>query len=75
MSKKIKSKYNRNLSTRFEAILITAFRLTTTVTFLPIGVKATGVETKGKECGSGLSSHWWGREHCATSPNNSCEGD
>ena len=28
--------------------------------FLPIGVKATGVETKGKECGSGLSSCWWG---------------
>jgi len=29
----------------------------------------------GKECGSGLSSRWWGRERCVTSPNNSCEGD
>ena len=73
-SKTINSKYNRNLSPRFEAI-ITAFRLTATVKFLPIGVKATGVETKGKECGSGLSSCWWGREHCMTSPNNGCEGD
>ena len=39
---------------------MTTSRLTAIVTFLPIGVKAIGVETNGKECGSGLSSRWWG---------------
>ena len=44
--------------------------------FLP-GVKTTahGVKTKGKECGSGLSCHWWRGEHCVMSPNHDCEGD
>ena len=47
----INSKYNRNLRTSNN---IRAFRLTETITFLPIGVKATGVKTKGNEYGSGF---------------------
>lgn len=55
-------KYNRHSSSRIEA---NNNCQTATVNFLLIGVKLAAVKTKGKECGSGVSSRFW-EKHCVT---------
>ena len=63
-------KYNRHSSSRIEA---NNNCQTATVNFLLIGVKLAAVKTEGKECGSGVSSRFWG-EALRDNPSNSCEG-